>query len=710
MGRTLVVIIVGVVSSVSGAGFERPYAFHSELETVHERGIRNLSLKPTEDEYSFTDGVIVSVGESPFLHRVATDFVEYLDVSQDVSARVSARYPPNGSGVVVSMDFSLPVCGYSVDVTADGVRVGAGSERAAAQALYHLEDLMNLREAPFLPKGREHRVSRFSPRMIHSGWAIDTFPEPYLRRAVHYGFDAILIFVPEVGRTKRAWDDINAIIRRAKAWGVDTYLYSYVHAPVHPNDPQAPKVFRDTFGAIARAYPEARGFVFVGESCQFPSKDPRTNGLVFGQKPPEGDKRPYPCFFPCSDFPDWLNGVKSAINSVSPNAEIIFWTYNFGRCPAEQRLPLLRRIPKDVSLLVTYEMYEESVKRNGMRSRTWDYSLSDSGPGGYYLSEAVESGKLGLRLYTMSNTAGQTWDLGTVPFLPCPFQWKKRWDGLVDSKKRHGLAGLMESHHYGWYPSFVTELAKEAFTEGGMPFEAHLRRIAARDFGPTNVTSAVEAWRRLSFAIEDAFPCPQNLCGPYRIGPAYPFNIGGARIDENAVPLPKASPYEGNYAWTRFNFTDEFSAPRMWPVDKKDWDCEQMALEVELLGEMVKKANAAGDAFARMVDRGMNARRAKKAQRAADLAYYMACCWTTAKNLKSGVLAMLAGDKKRILEFARDEYRNKTVALSLVARNSRLGWEPSMDYSGGKEMIEWSMMVMEKTYGRQNLVGSNNAK
>ena len=80
-----------------------------------------------------------------------------------------------------------------------------------------------------------------------------------------------------------------------------------------------------------------------------------------------------------------------------------------------------------------------------------------------------------------------------------------------------------------------------------------------------------------------------------------------------------------------------------------------MALEVELLGEMVKKANAAGDAFARMVDRGMNARRAKKAQRAADLAYYMACCWTTAKNLKSGVLAMLAGDKKRILEFARDE-------------------------------------------------------
>ena len=33
------------------------------------------------------------------------------------------------------------------------------------------------------------------------------------------------------------------------------------------------------------------------------------------------------------------------------------------------------------------------------------------------------------------------------------------------------------------------------------------------------------------------------------------------------------------------------------------------------------------------------------------------------------------------------EYANKAAALELVDRNSRLGWEPSMDYMGGARGI-----------------------
>lgn len=695
--KIIVAFAFTVFAFASIAGAEQPYAFRAELETVHERGIRDRSIVRAADEFAFTDGAVVSVPSGcDLLFRAAQDFADYLAISQDVSVRVASD--EGDAALTLRLEGSLDVRSYEVKVTEKEVDVVAADERAAAQALYHLEDLMSLSRSPFLRHGTERRKAKYSPRMIHSGWGIDTFPENYLRRAAHHGFDAILVFVKEAGRTARGWDDVNAIIRTAKRWGIDTYLYSYVHAPVHPDDPKAPEVFRNSFGAIARDYPEAKGYIFVGESCHFPSKDPRTNGKAWPDKPEPGDDRPYPGNYPCSDYPDWLKGVKAAIDRESPGADIVFWTYNFGNKPEDVRLELLRKMPKDVSLLITFEMYEDSVKRNGMRSRVWDYSISDPGPGHYYLSEAVECGRLGLRHYTMANTAGLTWDMGTVPYLPCPFQWKKRWDRLEESRCKRGLVGLMESHHYGWYPSFVTELSKEAFTEGGMDFGEHLLRIATRDFGPENAASAIAAWTGLSEAIADTCPCPQNLAGPYRIGPAFPYNFGGARIEYEDVPFPMASAYLANYCWTNFNYMEDFAKSRFPPVVKSNWEPDQMKLEVALLADMVRKADAAADAFAAMVPR-LDGRRADKARHMSDLARYMARTWTTVSHLRQGALATLAGDGSEVRRIAGDEYANKRAALELVDRDSRLGWEPSMDYMGGCAVIEWSMRLMERTYG-----------
>lgn len=692
-----VIAVVGSLVPVPSAATELPYQFHEELEEVHEAGVRDRSLRPAEGEFVFSDGMTVSVPEeNAFLRRMADDFADYLSVSQSVSVRVATGEA--GAEVTVKIDSSLPERGYRVTVSPGGVAIAAAGERAAAQALFHLEDLMTLRQAPFIKSGETRRRAVFSPRMIHSGWNIDTYPDSYLARAAHHGFDAILVFVPEAGRTQRGWDDVNSIIRRAAKWGIDTYLYSYVHAPVHPADPDAARVFDETYGAIARAYPAARGYVFVGESCQFPSRDPRTNGKIRPELPERGDTRPYPCMYPCSDYPDWLRCVKSSIERYSPGAEIVFWTYNFGKQPSEVRLPLLRNMPEDITFLVTFEMFEKSVKPNGLKSQVFDYSLSDPGPGGYYLSEAEECAKRGLRLYTQANTAGLTWDLGTVPYLPCPGQWKKRWDALRDSHRRHSLSGLMEGHHYGWMPSFITELSKEAFTEGGIPYERHLRLVAERDFGAKNAESAIAAWEKLSEAIEGSFPCPQNLAGPYRIGPAFPFNFTTNRIEYSDVPFPKASAYIKNYCWTYFNYLEDFAKARFPPAMKTDWQVDQLKLEERLLAEMIEKSDAAADTFAAM-EKGLDPRRARKARRMSDLARYMARCWATTRHLKLGVLAHLAGDDAALRAAARSEYANKAATLELVDRDSRLGWEPSMDYIGGRAMIEWSMKLMKKAYG-----------
>ena len=86
----------------------------------------------------------------------------------------------------------------------------------------------------------------------------------------------------------------------------------------------------------------------------------------------------------------------------------------------------------------------------------------------------------------------------------------------------------MESHHFGWHPGFIAELAKEAFVRGGIPFGRHLRAIAARDFGAQNADAVVDAWRKWSEALTLQPPSHANQYAMFRIGPAYPFNLYSA--------------------------------------------------------------------------------------------------------------------------------------------------------------------------------------
>ena len=66
---------------------------------------------------------------------------------------------------------------------------------------------------------------------------------------------------------------------------------------------------------------------------------------------------------------------------------------------------------------------------------------------------------------------------------------------------------------------------------------------------------------------------------------------------------------------------------------------------------------------------------------------------------KNSSAAEKASAKVRILELARDEYANAEAALALVDTDSQLGWEPTMDYCGGREQIEWKLKRMRENYG-----------
>ena len=625
-----------------------------------------------------------------FVYRVARDFEDYLAVSMGVSARVT-----RGEGML-AIDGVMAPREYEICVGDAGLKISAYDERALAQAFYHLEDLMNLRGGPFLKKGVSVRRPRFDVRMTHSGYGNDIFPDEHLNQMAHRGMTAIIVFLDNIDKTKaQEYQDIKALIRRAARYGLDTYLYSYIDAFAHPADGM--EAFESSYGRIAGYYPEAKGVILVGESCQFPSKDPRVQPVRWNDKN-RADPRPAAGWFPCSDYPEWLKAVKSAIRARAPKQELVFWTYNWGWAPCDDRMKLIDSIPKDVTLMATFEMFERRTLRNGIDTPTADYTISFPGPGKYFVSEAERAKEDGLRLYTQANAGGLTWDYGCVPYQPLPQLWRKRWDGLVAANAKWGLSGIMENHHFGWWPSFISDLENEAYVEGGIPFDEHLRLVAARDFGPDNADAAIAVWNEWSRNHEDYSPSDMNQYGTFRIGPAYPFTFGGAIVKRDEFPgLKHASNWPADIC--RMDYLLEGYVAQLKP---ERMDNEFLAKEGELLEPMAAAYSAGAKKFEKMA-KSLSGRRRANALEMATLGEYLAACTRTAVNVKRGGIAHRNKDKAALLAAAKAEYANAKATLPLVERDSRLGWEPSMEYCGGPAQIRWKLSLMEKTYGAENL-------
>jgi hypothetical protein len=96
---------------------------------------------------------------------------------------------------------------------------------------------------------------------------------------------------------------------------------------------------------------------------------------------------------------------------------------------------------------------------------------------------------------------------------------------------------------------------------------------------------------------------------------------------------------------------------------------------------------------------GLSGRQKLKAAKMAVLGEYLGRTVKTAINLKRGALAWEAGNKKLLHDIAREEYANAKATLPLVDADSRLGFECSMEYCGGRKQIEWKLSRMEKFFG-----------
>lgn len=673
---------------------QRNYEFRERLMTPFRENVRDEKRLPNENELVLEDGFAVDISNAntQVVLTAAKDFQDYMLISMNVSVMITKKGNVAGNKVIkVSVDENADLgvgngyMGYRLTV-GDDITIVAHDERGAAQAFYHLEDLMSLRRAPYLEKGVEENRAMYSPRMIHSGYGIDQFPDCHLRDIAHAGMDAILVFVKGTNKTTMGYLDFNELIARAAKWGIDVYAYSYLKSEMHPDDEGAYEHYDKTYGNFFRACPGVKGIVFVGESIEFPSKDEHVSPLNHRENVIDGipTGKISPGWWPCKDYPQWLNLVKTVIRKEQPEADIVFWSYNWNWAPAEDRIALIRKLPKDISLLVTYEM-GHIYEQDGIKVRPDDYTLSFEGPGYYFQTEAEAAKECGIRLYSMTNTGGRTWDFGTAPYEPFPYQWKKRYDGMKHYWENNGLCGLMESHHFGFYPSFISEYAKWNFTVTNKPRPNILQELIASIYGDENVEKIDDAMKLWSEAINMFIAADIEQYGPFRVGPAYPMclhrEIKPPAADYahfgNRIMNSKYDPFgheNGNIALIPIRMREEHKSLKKM---------EELLLKGIEVVESIKDMN---DDLEELLE----------------IVKYMRCTVRTAINMKEfifekvGYMSSVEVDDmekhiNKMEEIVLCELENAESAIPYVQKNSALGFEPSMEYLGDEWHIRWKI-------------------
>lgn len=701
---------------------EKNYEFRKFLENIHTPDRRDYTVVCGENEVQINDGwtIVVEKDCSKVILNVAKDLQDYLLTSMNVSVllKISKDLTPDmeqGENVIILAERPQGLSAknsYHLSCTKKRVVICGADPLGTAHGSYYLEDLMNLKEAPILSVQEVTRQPVMTPRMVHSGWGMDQFPDSQLRLMAHYGFDSVLLTVRGVDETATGYQDINNLIHRAAEYGLGVYLYSNIKASVHPDDPGAEQTMESIYGSLFARYSNAKGIILVGESVEFPSKDERTTGVPLATTSAVmddnmlPDNRPSPGWWPCRDYPEYINLLKKVIRRHSPDADIVFWTYNWGWAPEEDRVALIKSLPDDITVMVTFEMFEK-LKRENITNVTVDYTLSFEGPGHYFTSEAKAVKQRNIPLYTMSNAAGMTWDFGVIPYEPVPFQWAKRYNALLEMNEKYGLCGTIDAHHYGWWPSVIAEQAKWTLWKPFTSTEDITEKLAVREFGKDAAPLVIKAWKKWSEAMPYYCSTDEDQYGPFRIGPSYPLQLQIDNIRQactGALKLP-----ESKFALTGNGIFFTKYQPLEFAHQTPGF-C-RTEVEIRSLSKMQALWNE-GVAYFEQAMEKMPENKKLAGEKMLNLGCFMANCITTAihtkqwyrLNMKLRIESDPAQAKAvctEMIRLAREEKRNAENTIPLVEADSRLGWEPTMHYMTDAQHLKWKIEQVRRVAEEQ---------
>ena len=493
---------------------EEPYDFlRQHTEGVSPR-LRDQDLRPRADELEIGEGwsIEIPVDASTALVTASEELQIYLKDAMRVKVTVTR---PAQSGdwrsrqrVIIAADRDwLLGCGdqlkaskdYRIVVSGNTITVCGFDERGAMFGLYNLIMRFRLREGPYLPKSLDTvRHSLYQARMTLSGLGWMEWPNRYLATLPLYGFDAIHCSIyrnpNNVPGTEPHWSDttkrrhkpgdMKDLIRRTARFGIDLYtpiLYHYTGTL--ENIDGLRKLVRE----IIAEFPEIRGYVLLTEGFYYKK--------WFGAGG-QGDE----------NLRSWAREWAKAVNIVAeeayklnPKVEILPWEYNLAFSPdhAETKAYVMTQLSESTIPLLTFEN-GKSFELDGQKGFLRDYAINQVGPAEVTQAQLREARKRNFRaIYSKADTFA-SWQFGTFPYLPFPYQWYARYKALEEYK----IDGTLETWSYGFKPNWVAEMRAWYAWSDAPPLDDLLRQIARREFGTGNEEAVLVAWKHFSEAIQ----------------------------------------------------------------------------------------------------------------------------------------------------------------------------------------------------------------
>jgi len=221
--------------------------------------------------------------------------------------------------------------------------------------------------------------------------------------------------------------------------------------------------------------------------------------------------------------------------------------------------------------------------------------------------------------------------------------------------------------------------------------------IAQRDYGARAAPLVVKTWRLWSEAIQDYIPTNEDQYGPFRVGPSYPLifhpNLSKS-FAAKELQIPSAW-----HAWSGNKIA--FSLYRPFEDSRQSPGSCRINVEIRSLRRMAARWQAGLHLLEKALDLTPHHKR-DTGDRLLNLGCFIYNTVQTVIHVKewwklNQQLFVTAQPRKlhAILDamesLAQREIDNARSTIPLVEKDSRLGWEPSMEYMTDAAHLRWKI-------------------
>ncbi|GAA4446082.1 hypothetical protein GCM10023091_38600 [Ravibacter arvi] len=497
---------------------DQPYGHHKRIaEGPLHVLCRDRGQAGTNDEFSLEGWQLQYIsGGDQVIETAVEDFREFMKVSMDVEIPVlkiepAVRAKKKGNQIVVGLKEYFPQYAanlkgpkaYALIKEKQQLLVIGYDPVGVLQGLFCLEAQMKFREGPFLEKNlRWIREAVYERRMVLSGLGWMEWPDNQLAHIAHNGFDGLFTSVyanangdrttPETSTDfyarlmyrirRQSPERVHDLIKRAARWGIKVYTpIIYQYTGTAESEAGLRKLVKD----IIREFPEMGGYVLLTEGFWYQ----KWGGLHGADE---------------AHVKNWADNWAKAVgivteecHRVNPETHILAWEYNIDFRPQNVKLKryFVQKLPQDAIPSLTWEN-GKGFELDGMQGFLRDYSLSQVGPAEVTQGQIEEANARGMKVFSKVDTFA-SWQFGTIPYLPFPGQWRKRYDALA----KYGVKGTIESWSSGFTPNFISELRYWTCWNESLSYEDLIGKMASRLFGKEQKEKVLQAWVHFDQAI-----------------------------------------------------------------------------------------------------------------------------------------------------------------------------------------------------------------